>query len=123
MTTSKQSGMTFAGLMLTLVLVAFFALLAIKIIPLYTEWGTVSSALDNLVESNLGKQGKTAMTRKLGSQFSVDNVDAISARDIVFKQSKDGKHWEVTAEYEARALVYGNIGAFVLFSKTVEVPK
>lgn len=123
MTMTKQRGMSFSAMMATMVLIAFFALLAIRVIPLYLEWGTVSGALDSLVEGNLGKQGKPAMVKRINAQFQVDNVESISARDIVFIRAQDAKVWRVTAEYEARANLYNNVGVFIQFNKTVEVPR
>ena len=120
--TANERGMTFSGLIAVLVLAAFFALPAIKVIPLYAEWGTVSGALDTLAR-DFGNKGRPAMMEKLRAQFSVDNVETISARDIVFKPSKDGRRWMVTADYEARTSVFENIGVFIQFHKTVEVER
>ena len=119
----QQRGMSFFGIMIILLLVAFFTTLAIKITPLYIEYGIISSALDSLAEDELGRQGKAAMVRRLDAQIELEGVDSIRSKDIVFKRSKDSKLWIVTAAYEARSNIYGDIGIYINFNKTVKVPR
>lgn len=121
---NKQSGMTFIGLLMVLGMIGFAALVVLKVFPLYVENGSVNAALDSLLEGDVGTKGIKAMKKQVGNQFYVNDVSNVSIDDdIHFEQSEDGSSWVVTADYEGRATLFGNIGVFVEFSRSVEVPK
>ncbi len=120
----NQKGITFPGLLIVLSLIGFFALIILKVTPLYLENSTINSALDSLVEeAGIGKKGKRAMRNKLDSNFYINNVKSITGKDIKFEKSKEKKIWIVSAEYEARSMLFKNIGVFIEFKKTVEIPR
>ncbi len=123
-TKDKQRGITFLGLLIILGLIGFFAVVILKVTPLYLENSTVNSALDDLAQdAGIGKKGKKAMRKKIDRNFYINDVKNISAKDIAIEKSKEKKVWDVSANYEARASLFGNIGVFIEFQKTVEVPR
>lgn len=123
-TKDKQRGITFLGLLIILGLIGFFAVVILKVTPLYLENSTVNSALDDLAQdAGIGKKGKKAMRKKIDRNFYINDVKNISAKDIAIEKSKEKKVWDVSANYEARTSLFGNIGVFIEFQKTVEVPR
>lgn len=118
----KQKGLTFIALMFMLAAGAFIGLFGMKTLPFYLENASVKAALDGLVGvPNIGKKGKKAMISRLDGQFNIDAVETITGKDIIFKKGK--KVWYVTADYEARATLFAEIGIYAHFVKTVEVPR
>jgi len=118
----KQQGMTFFGLVLVLGLIAFFALVTLKVVPLYIEYSSVAGALDGLIGvPNIGKQGKKAMINRIDGQFYIDDVETIAGKDLIF--TKEKTVWKVTADYEARTKLFSNISIVAHFKKTVDVPR
>ncbi len=124
-TKDKQRGMTFLGLLIILGLIGFFAVVILKMTPLYLENSTVNSALDDLVQdAGIGKKGAKAIRKKIDRNFYINDVKNISAKeDIAIEKSKEKKVWNVSANYEARTSLFGNVGIFIEFQKTVEVPR
>ena len=123
-TKDKQRGITFLALLIILGLIGFFAVVILKVTPLYLENSTVNSALDDLVQdAGIGKKGKKAIRKKIDRNFYINDVKNISAKDIAVEKSKEKKVWNVSANYEARTSLFANIGVFIEFQKTVEVPR
>lgn len=121
-TMKKQKGVSFIGLMIILALVAFAGLFGMKVFPLYMENASINAALDGLIGvPDIGKQGKKAMIKRLEGQLYIDDVKSIEAKNFIYKKGK--KVWFVTADYEARAPLFGEISVVAHFVKTVEVPR
>ncbi len=121
---SNQRGITFLSLLIVLSLIGFFALIILKVTPLYLQNSTVNSALDSLAaDTKIGKMGKRAMQNKIANYFLINDVKVINSKDIEFEKSKEKKVWNVSANYEARTILFKNVGVFVDFQKTVEVPR
>ncbi|TNF96089.1 MAG: DUF4845 domain-containing protein [Gammaproteobacteria bacterium] len=120
----QQRGMTMGGLLLVLGLIGFFTMITLKVVPLYIEYGSVAGALDSLrTFPGLGKEGVKAIRNKIDGQFYIDTVETIRAKDVKIERDKKKKVWNVTADYEGRATLFGNMGVWVHFVKTVEVDR
>jgi hypothetical protein len=123
-TLRQQRGLTFISLLIVLGLIAFFALITIKVGPLYIENASVNKSIEDLVGlPGIGKEGRTAMRKRIQNQMNIDDVKSLDSNDVTILKSKDSKAWLVTAAYEARVNLFGNVGVFINFSKTVEVPR
>lgn len=123
-TSRQQRGLTFLSLLLVIALIAFFALVIMKVGPLYIENASVKASVENLVGlPGIGKEGQLAMRRRIQNQLDVDDVKSFHSKDAKIVKSKESQVWLVTAEYEARTILFKNVGVFISFSKTVEVPR
>jgi hypothetical protein len=122
-TFKQQRGMTAGGLLLILGLIGFFAMVTLKTVPILIEYASVKGALDSLPhEPGLGKGGKKEIIKKIESQFYIDAVEKVSPKEDITITKKDNA-WIVTADYEGRATLFGNVGIWIHFLKTVEVPR
>ncbi len=123
-TLRKQRGLSFFTLLIIIALIAFFALVIMKVGPLYIENASVKASLQNLVGlPGIGKEGITAMRKRIQNQMNVDDVKSLDSLAIKFVKSKESQVWLVTADYEARTILFSNVGVFIHFVKTVEVPR
>ena len=123
-TLRHQRGLTFIGLLIVIGLIAFFALVIMKVGPLYIENASVNASIENLVAlPGVGKEGKAGMKKRIQNQLNVDDVKNFKSSMTKFEKSKESQVWLVTAEYEARTILFANVGVFINFSKTVEVPR
>ena len=124
-TLRQQRGLSFFGLLIVLGLIAFFALVTLKVVPLYMENSSVNHAFDQMAATpGIGKKGKRAMLQRIKNQFDIDNVSSIRPKDdIMVDKSEDGKNWVVWVKYEARADLFANVGVYANFEKAVEVPR
>ena len=115
-----QRGMTTIGWLIVLGLIAFFALLILRLAPAYMEYYTVSSALDSLQqEPFIGSKTPMEIRNLLQRRFDVNDVKSIEAKDVKVTQS--GGRTTIEANYEVRVPMLGNIDAMAKFDKSVEV--
>ena len=123
-TLRQQRGLTFLSLLLVIALIAFFALVIMKVGPMYIENASVNASVQNLMGlPGIGKEGPRGIKRRIQNQLDIDDVKSFHSKDAKIVKSKESNVWLVTAEYEARTILFKNIGVFILFSKTVEVPR
>lgn len=123
-TLRKQRGLSFFTLLIIIALIAFFSLVVMKVGPLYIENASVNASVENLMGlPGIGKEGPHGIKKRIQRQLDVDDVKSFHSKDTKIVKSKENKTWLVTAEYEARAILFKNVGVFVSFSKTVEVPR
>ncbi|MBI5041027.1 MAG: DUF4845 domain-containing protein [Gammaproteobacteria bacterium] len=119
-TLKSQRGMTAIGWLIVLGLIGFFVLLALRMIPSYLEYATVSSALESL-QNEPGMSNKTPQEIRsmLGKRFDINDVKSISAKDVAIQ--KQGSAYLVGVDYEVRMPVMGNVDVVMTFTKEIEV--
>lgn len=115
---SKQKGMTMIGWIMTLVVIGFFALFAIRLIPVFLEYQSISSAMNALTEEPVNSA--VDIQRSLGKRLDINAVNVVNARD--FKIAKGETGLDVSIVYDARTGFIANIDLLVHFEKTVTVP-
>jgi len=117
----KQEGMTGIGIAVILGAVAFFALIALRLFPIYMEHFSVTTHLGNLSSPGVvkGKTNAEIMT-KLMKSFQIDDVKNVN-RDHVFIERGKGGSMTIAIEYEVRTSGVGNVDMVVNFSDEVEI--
>lgn len=119
-TPARQGGMTALGWIIVLGLIAFFALLTLKLLPNYLENFKVAETLESLKNEPDITQKSPAEIRKLISRrFQINDVTHIEARDVEI--DKEGGVTRVTARYEIRVPVMANVDAVTKFDESVEL--
>jgi len=116
----RQQGITGLAMALILVMVAFIALIALRLVPIYIEHFSVSSHLTQL----LADLRKSTMSDKeiidtLEKRFDIDDVKHVTKDDITI--DRDGGPIKVKIEYEVRTPAMGNVDMVVSFYDEVEV--
>lgn len=108
----RQQGMTYLGLLIILGVIAFFAMIAIKVVPLYVENMKVDSTLKSLQQSDapLNESDIRATLRK---RFDINDVAHVRDEDV--KVVREGKALVVTVDYEARVPLFANIDLIARF--------
>ncbi|MEN8801898.1 MAG: DUF4845 domain-containing protein [Thiogranum sp.] len=115
-----QKGMTAIGWMMVLGLIAFFTLITLRMVPLYMEFGKVSSTLESLKEQpNITQQTKGEIVRIVGKRFEVNDVKNVDPRKITV--SKERGVLKVAINYERREHLIGNVDVVAIFDKQIEV--
>jgi len=119
---TRQKGITMWGILAIAVVVVFFLLIIIKIVPIYMTGMKVSSALNGLA----AQPGADSMTNlqileALYKRFQIEDIDEhITLRDTLSFEKK-GKSRIVRIAYEDVAPLFGNISILVEFDHSVEV--
>jgi uncharacterized protein YlxP (DUF503 family) len=117
----NQRGMTPIGWILVFALIAFFVLLALKLVPVYISGFKVTSILESLKENQeIATMSPRQIMTSLNKRFDIDMVTGIEPDDIYIE--KAGGVMTITVDYEIRKNFIGNIDFLITFNKSVEVP-
>ena len=115
-----QRGMTAIGWMLVLGLIGFFALITLKLFPLYMEFGKVSSVFESLEnEPGITRKSRSEIVSLIDKRFDVNDVRNVDPKAT--KVSKDKGVLSVSIQYERREHLFANIEVIATFDKQVEV--
>ena len=117
----KQDGMTGIGIAVILGMIAFFALIAMRLFPIYMEHFNVTSHLESLASDNSTKEKSNGeILKKLMTSLRVDDVDNVKPKHI-FIERHSGGGMTVAVEYEVRTAGIGNVDLVVSFVDEVEI--
>jgi hypothetical protein len=114
----RQKGMTAIGWLIVLGLIGFFTLLTLKMSPSYMEYYKIVSTLESL-ENESGIQSPADIRRLLNRRFNISYVETINEKDV--KITTAGPLFRVTAKYESRVHLFGNVYVVMAFYKQVQV--
>ena len=116
----RQRGMTPIGWILVFLLIAFFALIALKLIPIYLDSFTVGSIMSDLKkEPGISAKSPQEVMSMINKRLDINMVKGLTADDIYIE--KIGDTMSISAEYEVRENLMGNVDVVVSFNKSVEV--
>lgn len=114
-----QRGMTAIGWLIVLGLVAFFALLVLRLTPVYLEHYKVTSALQSLHEEPfITRKTNPEIMTLLMRRLDIDDVDRVK-RDNIKIENQRGK-LTIRVIYEVRIPMVANIDAVVSFDDSEE---
>lgn len=116
----RQRGMTPIGWILVFLLIAFFTLVALKLVPIYLDSFTIGSVISDMrQEPGIGAKTPREVVAMIEKRLDINMVEGITADDIFVE--KIGDTMTISAEYEIREKMVGNVDVIVSFSKSVEV--
>ena len=116
----RQRGMTPIGWILVFLLIAFFTLIALKLVPIYLDSFTVGSVISDLKkEPGIAAKTPREVVAIIEKRLDINMVEGITADDIFVE--KIGDTMTISTEYEIRDKMVGNVDVIVSFNKSVEV--
>ncbi len=116
MTRGSQRGMTYLGMLILMVVIAFGAIIVIKVLPLYLEHFKVESSLNSLAQEPHGELAglpPSEIEKLLLKRLAVNDVDHVSKDDI--SVTREGNRIVVTVDYEARTPLFMNLDVVAKF--------
>lgn len=118
-TPKKQRGMTMTSIVLLLIIICGVILLVLKITPVYMTHGKVRSAIESMMTiPEIEKKSKSQIQRLLGKRFDINNIRNLP-KDAV-KIKKHGSYVKITAKYDVKVPLVGNLSALMEFDEFVE---
>lgn len=121
----SQSGLTLIGFIIVVALVAFFALVTMKLFPLYNESFAVTQSLKsvanqpeaaNLSQRDIHKYFLRSANINGLSRFQDGNISEYLAANKVGEKPR-----EMYMYYEARTNLFGDLDVVLVYDKTVEL--
>ncbi len=111
-----QSGITLMGFIIILGVVGFFAMMGIKLFPVYQEYYSVVSNLNGLsAEAGSSKLSPEEIRQRLAKRFNISYISSVKPEHIIV----DKKVNTVQIKYEVRGNLLYNLDYVAQFDKTV----
>jgi hypothetical protein len=116
----RQRGATFIGMVIIIAILGFGLYAAIRLVPVYMEYMSISRALDNIARENAG-QGRTAAELRIAyeKRWNVEGIKSLRPEDVEIKKSPKGM--TMRAKYRAEAPFVANVSLVADFDKMVTV--
>jgi hypothetical protein len=115
-----QRGMTLIGWVVVLMLIGFFALLAMRLVPVYLENYTVKSTLKSLQnEPEITKKSPFEIRRLIDNRLYINYVTTVDAKQFSIVQK--GGRTTVGVDYQVERPFIGNVYLLVKFHDAEEI--
>ncbi|MBK1723780.1 DUF4845 domain-containing protein [Thiocystis violacea] len=118
---SRQRGMGMLGVIVLIALAAFFATIILKVGPLYLDFWTLRTIMEE-VKANPQQieGGARGITSAIDRRLNINSVYGRKGSDFIVKKV-DGNTYRVTLDYEDRVHLFFNVDAVASFSHQVEM--
>lgn len=114
----KQQGITLMSFVMVLIVVGFFALLVMKLFPMYSEYNNLRGVMDAFAaQPGAAKMTQAQVVADLQRRFNIAYVSSVKKEDIHI--IREGSRVQLNIKYEVRTNMMGNLDAVGVFDKTV----
>ncbi|UCH46835.1 MAG: DUF4845 domain-containing protein [Betaproteobacteria bacterium] len=111
---SRQQGVTVVGMIFIAAGIVFVVIMALKLVPAYIEYATIQNHLRELARA---PDTRNASPREIMAAFNrraqIDGIASVNGRDLDI--SREGGEVILSAYYETRIKMVGNISACIEF--------
>lgn len=112
---NKQTGMTMIGIMFIGILVVFAALVTMRMVPAYVEYGSIVKVLKAISnDPDLKTMSITEIRASFDRRATIDNITAVKGEDLDI--SKDGGEVIIEATWSAKKPIVGNVSVVMDFT-------
>jgi len=118
----KQSGLTMISWMVVIGLVGIQGVMALRIIPVYINYSTLKTVMDDIQNKpeTKGMSGKQ-LNKSFRKRLKTNNLYALAKNKNAFKFKKIQGGYNVKADYEERGAILGNLEFVATFNYEVDV--
>ncbi|GLQ97578.1 DUF4845 domain-containing protein [Dyella mobilis] len=118
---SRQTGITLFSFLIVVLVAGFFAYMAMKLVPAYTEFMGVQKAMTEVSSENVDGKSPEEIRRDLMKRMNYQYVgdDTVQAGDISIGQGAQGS--ELRVAYDKDIPFIYNIDFLVHFEKAVPI--
>jgi len=118
----SQRGITFIGFVIVLCIFGFFAYVAMKLVPVYSEYmGVVKSMNQLLTEPGIASKDIGEIRQMLDTKFSIQYVDESTVPPQNIQLKKQSGAASLRVFYDKRIDFIYNIDLLVSFDKTINL--
>lgn len=115
----RQKGMTFLGYAIVLGIIGFFAIMAMKLAPIYLEYQSVVRIMNNVAQQSAATTPPRAIRDSIQKQLDVNDIDRVKASQVEVRRDKGTT--TISIEYEARTKFAGSLWFLMLFDHSVNL--
>lgn len=122
---SQQLGITVLGFVFVCLFSVVTLVVAFRTIPAYLQHYKIVQTLDNIALNSEGPNNNihsaTDIRKMFQRQVEIDDIDAVSAKDLKIEPLK--QNYRVSVNYEVRVNLMSNIALLLTFNKEVQVAR
>jgi hypothetical protein len=109
----RQRGLSLGGLLVVLFLLIILALLGMKLIPAYMEYGTAKNAIQGIARERAA--GTPAEIRRaFDARAAIDDITAVKSSDLDI--TKEGGEVVISFAYRKEVPLFANVGVYMDFA-------
>ena len=83
----RQRGITVIGMLLMIIAIAFVALIAMKVVPMYIQYFSIKSTIESIrKEPQLAQMSAQDIQNAIQKRFDIGYVNNITARDLKIRR-------------------------------------
>jgi len=114
----RQLGIGWFGLLFVLGIIALFAIVTIKTVPLVLNEMSLRHAVDEVAaDPEMAKADAITVRKRLQRFWDIEDIDQITPRDV--RVVREGDTRKLAYDYEARAHLFYNVTLLLSFSREV----
>ena len=120
---NKQRGMTLISWVIILGIIAFFATVVMRVLPMYQEYYSVVGIMDNMaIELKENKLTKAQAKLMLERRFNTGYVSSVKEKNIEISRGKNQTNvTKIAIDYEVREPFIAHIDLIGHFQKEIDV--
>jgi len=110
----RQRGLSLKGLIVTLAIVGFLAVIGAKLLPPYVEYWSVRKIFAAMVKNGETNATIPEIRRSYDTRNAIEDVRSVQGRDLEI--NKQGAETVVTAEWSVKVPIVANVSACIDFT-------
>ena len=114
----KQTGATLMGMLFIGILLVFIALIGMKLFPAYQQYFSVKTIIRSMKQEVSG-MSKAEIIQSFDRRADAGYVTVISGKDLEIGKNASGET-SVTARYQVKTPIFGNISALMDFETSTD---
>lgn len=119
---SKQKGITLMSFVVVLVVVGFFALMAMKLFPMYSEYYNLKGTVNEFAaQPNSASFTQPQAFADLERRFNIAYVESVKKEHVKIVRIPGGRGSQINVAYEVRKELLGNLDVVAKFDYTVDL--
>ena len=117
---SKQRGMTVIGMLLLLIVIAFAALIAMKVVPMYVQYYSIKSTIESVRKESVSSMTTVDIQNAIQKRFDTGYVENVKAKDLKIRNVPGGKALDLV--YQDERELFEGMGLFVVLKVNEVIP-
>lgn len=118
----KQSGITLMSFVIVLVVVGFFALMAMKLFPMYSEYHNMKAAVDAFAaQPNAASMSPAQAWADIDRRFNIAYVESVEREHMKIERAAEGRGMQVKISYEVRKPLMFNLDVVGRFEHVADL--
>jgi hypothetical protein len=112
----KQRGVSLTGLLITLAVLGFLAIMAAKLLPSYIDYFAVKKMFKSMEQAGDFKNSVREIRRSFDTRNTIEDVKSVKGEDLEI--AKEGGETIVSANWSVKVPLVSNVSACLDFSVT-----